>query len=593
MRIFDARLLISSVFLLVATCLYSTSYADTIQIHEIADVTIYGAESGDKAGEAFATGDFDGDGLIDLAVSSAGDENGSGSISILWGYVPLDSIVDFRFATNVSRILCIDEYYGTLLTLVAGDFNDDEIDDLAIGTPQKPGTDPLGVVHIVYGTVSFPDTVDLDAPSIAVTKITAPRYTRGWLGYASSVGDINGDGYDDLFVSAPYYFWHGELYVIFGEETMRPTLNVGNPSDVGLRIVATDDYWTPGQSVACGDVNGDGFDDLLFGAPGSLAPGFENGHAHLIYGSSTLPDTIRLDDPGNGVTTISTDSTYTSDNLGNKTVIAEINGDEYDDMVISNSAAAHPEIGYRGEIYVIYGGQALPDSFTVVDTSILMTRLFGTDEFSSYGRSMAASDLTGNGIADLIIRVDNSHVLDQIIVYHGSDAIRDSVFLATDTTVTVYQGQLDDDWLGYGLGGGDVNNDGLNDLLVGAFWAPALGRQSAGRAYVVYGPDSSVLATRRVNHPPFILRPNYPNPFSEFTAIEYVLPAGSDVTIAVYNVRGQLVYSTTQSRRPAGANIFRWTGVDRTGRRAPSGIYFYRVEIPGQAALTRKAVLLR
>ena len=138
----------------------------------------------------------------------------------------------------------------------------------------------------------------------------------------------------------------------------------------------------------------------------------------------------------------------------------------------------------------------------------------------------------------------------------------------------------------------DFNGDDVGDLAIGAYAADPLGRTNAGKGHLFWGVDSAT-HVKSQSSPPFILRQNYPNPFSEITSIEYVLPAGSDVTIAVYNVRGQLVYSTTQSRRPAGANTFQWTGVDRTGRRAPSGIYFYRVEIPGQNALTRKAVLLR
>ena len=127
-----------------------TSYGDDVQIDEVADVTIYGAKAGDKAGEAFATGDFNGDGWIDLAVSCAGDHNGSGSISILWGNNPLDSIVDLGTATNVSWVLCRSEYTGTLLSLVSGDFNNDSIDDLSIGTPQKAGDSRGYVLRLRY-----------------------------------------------------------------------------------------------------------------------------------------------------------------------------------------------------------------------------------------------------------------------------------------------------------------------------------------------------------------------------------------------------------------------------------------------------------
>lgn len=83
------------------------------------------------------------------------------------------------------------------------------------------------------------------------------------------------------------------------------------------------------------------------------------------------------------------------------------------------------------------------------------------------------------------------------------------------------------------------------------------------------------------------LRQNVPNPFSGSTAIEYVTPNGTEAQISVYDVAGRLV---TRLRGVDGRVT--WDGVAASGRRAPSGIYFYRIDLPGHGAVTKKMVLL-
>jgi len=572
------------------------AYAGHNEINEIQDVTIYGAYDLDKAGWDFASGDFDGDGSKDLAIVSYGASGGSGAITVLWGPASLDSLVDLRHQPNASVIFGPNSQAGTLMSMAVGDLNNDDIDDLVFGFPlARTGNHP-GVVYVLYGSVVFPDSIWLDAVSIPATIVSGPAASNGMLGYAVCTGDLNGDNYSDLVMSAPNYLQTGELYVIFGADSLPPSIQTDEHLESGLRVIAVDSGEFTGGSIACGDVNNDGYDELVIGSPGSLTP-YTTGSAFILSGASVFPDTILLDDTSAKVSVVLPDPVYVKNALGWIVATSDFNGDDFADVVLTDPGADPRGCYGCGEIYVLYGGQSLPDTIVVNDTSLTITRLIGGGESEGYGANIACGDVSGDGLGDLIILNDNTYTYgvdqNELIIFLGNISPVDSVFLPEDSSLTRIFGKDTDDKFGYGLNVLNVDNDSFADLVVGAYRADPLGRHAAGKAYVVYGPDSSVLATRRVNQPPFYLRQNYPNPFSEITSIEYVLPAGSEVTIAVYNVRGQLVYSSTQSRRPAGVNVFQWTGVDRTGRRAPSGIYFYRVEIPGQAALTRKAVLLR
>ena len=90
----------------------------------------------------------------------------------------------------------------------------------------------------------------------------------------------------------------------------------------------------------------------------------------------------------------------------------------------------------------------------------------------------------------------------------------------------------------------------------------------------------------------FVLRQNYPNPFNGGTAIRYELARDAHVKLAIYDVAGENVAVLVDREQPRGKYIAAWNGFNRSGRRAASGVYFYRLEA-GDAVSVRKLILVR
>ncbi len=153
-----------------------------------------------------------------------------------------------------------------------GDVNGDGFDDIIIGAPQADpdGLGTAGESYVVFGTNAGFDAVlelsSLDGSNGFVLK-GVEEYD--FSGYAvNGIGDINGDGFDDLVVSAKpsYYPDLGAIYVVLGDASFDAAFDL-NRSNFVLRSFESYDY--AGRSVSgAGDINGDGFDDLIIGASG-------------------------------------------------------------------------------------------------------------------------------------------------------------------------------------------------------------------------------------------------------------------------------------------------------------------------------------
>jgi hypothetical protein len=228
-----------------------------------------------------------------------------------------------------------------------------------------------------------------------------------------------------------------------------------------------------GWAVAAGDADGDGVDDVLVGAFGERSAGSNAGAAYLVLG------------PASGTTDLSAADAKllgenASDYAGYSVVMGDVDGDGSDDLLVG--ATLHSEGGTRGGIaYLVLGPVHGTRSLYEADA-----RFIGEAANDRAGESVAVGDIDGDGIEDVLVGapLGDTAGSDAGAVYlvHGPASGR--VDLAdADTRFT---GVDADDWAGASVAAGDVNGDGIKDILVGARQADPDGT-AVGAAYLVYG----------------------------------------------------------------------------------------------------------
>lgn len=338
----------------------------------------------------------------------------------------------------------------------AGDVNGDGYDDLLVGVPYERGTGvATGAVYVFFGGTTFTTTPDL---------IIRGAFEGDYLGWSvASAGDVNGDGYDDILIGAPYADTNaldaGQAYLYFGG----PALDA--VSDVTFQSPTAEDHF--GWSVAgAGDVNGDGYADVLVGVPDGDIVAEGAGQAHLYYGGAAM-DFI-------ADKTILGENAY--DHFGRSVASAgDVNGDGYSDVVVG--APMHDGAGDNaGRAYVYWGGPW----WTGTPNAVLEPE--GAGDF--FGQAVAsAGDINGDGYDDVAVGAHGwgpvtADFTGRVFIYHGGGWMDPNVDFKLS-------GGSPDDYFGATIASaGDVNGDGYGDLLVGA---RGYGYENTGRAYLYCG----------------------------------------------------------------------------------------------------------
>ena len=385
----------------------------------------------------------------------------------------------------------------------AGDFNGDDIDDFIVGAPDIDyvNEDQNGAAYLIYGTnTGFPANIDFDLTSIDGTfGFAIVGHDDGRLGETvAAAGDINGDGFDDVLLAMPrgYVATNGStrsVSVLYGTDQPMPNI-LPVTSSLLQPVQITTPFEDPlhDHVRGAGDVNGDGFADIIVGHRGTT-----NNHSdvktNVLFGSSSgvVGDIDDLNG-SNGFTIagMGWTSSYAFDGAG------DINNDGFDDVIVGSAEGA----------YVIFGAASGFPARLEADT------LDGTNGFkigsAGFNNSAAGlGDVNGDGIDDIAIGLptgesDYEYATGKTFVIFGSSNPFPAVF--DETTLDGWNGFVVEGKEGVSVSGlsvdtaGDFNADGINDLLIGAPHVDSADESLAGESYVVFGRNSSWPASLRL-----------------------------------------------------------------------------------------------
>ncbi|WP_202783967.1 Ig-like domain-containing protein, partial [Bathymodiolus thermophilus thioautotrophic gill symbiont] len=487
---------------------------------------INGESSGDFSGISVSNaGDVNGDGLDDLIVGALYADPSSklnaGKSYVVFGKQDNTDVINLSaIAAGTGGFVINGESMGDhsgWSVSSAGDVNGDGLDDLIVGAYQADPSNKsnAGKSYVVFGKQNNTDAINLSA--IAAGTSTGGFVINGELASdysgrsVSSAGDVNGDGLDDLIVGAYQADSSnksnaGKSYVVFGKQdntAINLSAIAAGTSTGGFVINGESADDESGYSVSsAGDVNGDGLDDLIVGAYSADPSGKPNaGKSYVIFGKQDNT-AINLSAIVAGTSTdgfvingesADDESGYSVSSAG------DVNGDGLDDLIVGAYQADLSGEPNAGKSYVIFGKQ---DNTDAINLSAIATGtstggfvINGESEFNYNGHAVSsAGDVNGDGLDDLIVSADQAdpsgkpNAGKSYIIFGKQDntAINLSIIVA-GIGGFVINGESASDYSSSVSSAGDVNGDGLDDLIVGAYQADPSGKTNAGKSYVIFG----------------------------------------------------------------------------------------------------------
>ncbi len=469
---------------------------------------IQGDLDGDFAGRSVSgAGDVNGDGYDDIIVGAYGGDDtasSSGEAYVLFGKASGFTNIDLTgLAASDGFILrggAAGDFAGYSVAN-AGDVNADGYDDMLIGAyGQNDGGNNAGAAYVVFGKASGFGTVDLAALGTGEGIVIFGDEADDLAGQAvAGAGDVNGDGIDDVLIGASGGdnggAGAGEAYVVYGGSATGFGARVELASlggDYGFALLGHHPMLQVGWSVAsAGDMNGDGVGDFVVGAPHQT--GSNVGAAYIAYGkagghSNGLLLTAAFNDGFKVLGEVpDAKAGYAVESAG------DVNADGFDDLIVG--APGHN--GEAGRAYIVYGGPSLATEFHIGKDAVFTGAANSGTGFSVAG----AGDFNGDGIDDVIIGAQSadSGGIDsgEAYVLFGNSNGLSNIFLPDPGQFTpdkgfAIRGDAAGDLAGFDVArAGDVNGDGFDDVLVGAFYGSD-GGALAGETYLIFGTSSGI-----------------------------------------------------------------------------------------------------
>ena len=412
-----------------------------------------GETSGDQPGFSVATADVNGDGTPDLIIGARNADvtgsNNEGKTYVVFG----DSLADLDAADGAydgtALLANLDGYTGFVIngavsgdrsgrSVAAGDVNGDGVADVIIGAPEAGSN--TGVAYVVFGgaAVGGSGTINLSALSGGDGFVVNAAQSGEYLGYSVSFGgDLNGDGIGDIVIGAQYFSGpngsEGKTYIVFGGSSVGASGSVALTSlngASGTGLVGIDNNDNTRSVGSAGDVNGDGNLDIIIGSRNADSNGSSSGEAYVVFGGSISGNTLPVFNLADVDGTIGfvVNGINDEDQSGVSVASVDFNNDGFSDLLIGANQAEESTQTAEGETYIVFGGAGLRGT-----ASVSLSTLNGTDGVRITGE--ATPDNSGFSVASA----------------------------------------------------GDINNDGVADLIIGSLNLAAGGSTNRGAAHVVFG----------------------------------------------------------------------------------------------------------
>lgn len=411
-----------------------------------ADVIIVGQSTNNYFGNSLVSGDFNADGKIDLAMGAFGYSSNTGRVYIFYndGSIPTTAATADVIITGGA----VSDRFG--FSIASGDFNADSRTDLAVGA--NGYSSYTGRAYIFYNDGSIPTTAA--TADVIITGETASSF-----GNSLAVGDFNADSKVDLAVGAPGYNANiGRVYVFYSENGF---------TDTAQKITGEEGFQPGfGFSMAVGDLDDDGKDDLIVGADRHSS---NTGRAYIFYNDGSIPNFAEKAD-------VMITGETTSNLFSTALATGDFNYDGRDDLAVGARAAS----SNAGRAYIFYGDGSFPSAASAADVIIV-------GEASSYfGISFAAGDFNSDNKTDLAVGAYiNGLSSGRAYIFYNDGSIP-ATAASADVIIT---GEASS-YFGYAMQAGDFNDDSATDLAIGAYYYSS----NIGRTYIFYN-DGSIPTT--------------------------------------------------------------------------------------------------